>query len=202
MRGPEQECEIQTDSLQGPNHTTSEALFFENSKWESSCQRFDEQGAALAALPRAIWSEHGSKRFEGCTRCTALLLRCMSPRRLCLDRACLAQLRGLGTRIGCGSEAERPRNDQKRRETKGSDGTARGPERPWLGRWTRHLSEGDLFTAPHLRIGCNAKSLHMRLVADWLSVAACALSSSSLPRRCRPPPQVARQLGSLFTPRK
>ena len=57
---------------------------------------------------------------------------------------------------------ETTRNDEKRRETKGNDGTARGLERPWSGRWTRHQSEGDLFTAPHLLIGCHEKSLHMR----------------------------------------
>ena len=71
----EQECEVRTDSLfEGPDHTTCEALFFQTSEYESICQRIDAQGAALAALPRAIWSEHDSKLIEGCRRCTALWL--------------------------------------------------------------------------------------------------------------------------------
>jgi len=70
----EKESEVRTDSIQGPNHTKSEALFLETAERETSCQRFDELGAALAALPREIWSEHDSNRFTGCPRCIALLL--------------------------------------------------------------------------------------------------------------------------------
>jgi len=65
------------DTLQGPNHTTSDALFLEESEWKSSCRKIDEQGAALAALPRAIWSEHDSRIFEHCASYNALLLPCI-----------------------------------------------------------------------------------------------------------------------------
>jgi len=55
------------------------------------------------------------------------------------------------------------RNAEKRLETKGNDRYAEGgPERPWSGHWTRRLSEGDLFTVPHLLIDRDARSPHTK----------------------------------------
>jgi len=122
MRGPEQECEVQTDSLQGPNHTTSQGLFFENSEWESSCQRFDDRGLPWLPCLERFGPNMARKDLKVAQRA--------------LHSCCDACLRGDYAWIGpvlhnCGASEpasdadprqnarETTRNDEKRKEATG-----------------------------------------------------------------------------------
>jgi len=172
----------------------------ETSKWESSCLRIDEQGAALASLPRAIWSGHHSIRYEGCTRCFALLLRCMFPRGVCLDRACLTtagprsphlmQIRGRTP----GKRRERTTNEGKTRNRKRARTTFVGPlDTPSVGRGP--LSSAS--PADWLQLQILAHELRL-LIDCLLLLARCRLR---LRRTAVPPPQVAPKLSFLLTSR-
>jgi len=93
----------------------------------SCLKTIDERGGQewRKTVPRTILSDRDLKTFECRRRCTALVSRCMSLRPFCLDRACFARPRRQRAGNRRGSKAERPRNDEKRRETGGNEGKRR-----------------------------------------------------------------------------